>query len=318
LTLIDSHFHVNFNGFSLTKTIEYLDKEGIDFCWLLSWEEINHGPWLYNFLSIDNIYEAYLKYPSRIIPFYAPDPHRGDATTQLQNWHQKGIRGCGELKATLSWNSDQIAVILKTVERLRMPVVFHMEESETRHILYTDVVSKRLQYVAPRRVNKKFYTIPRKIIQVMVNSFIPLNNRDKSYYFPGYMLDFSSLEVVLKDYPNVVFIGHGPLFWKRKPIESINTNKLLTQSPISYNSILWRLLSEYPNLYADISGNSGIDALMNNVEDSKKFLSTFETKILYGTDNTIKGQREFLNSLGLSKETYKNIYGENALRIINR
>jgi predicted TIM-barrel fold metal-dependent hydrolase len=317
LTSIDSHFHVNFNGFSLTKTIEYLDKEGIDYCWLLSWEEMNHGPWLYNSLSIENIYEAYLKYPTRFIPFYAPDPHRDDATIQLQNWYDKGIRGCGELKATLSWDSEKIAVILKTVERLRMPIVFHMEESEIRHILYTDVVSKRLQHVTPR-VNNKYYTIPRKIIRFMVNSFIPLNNRDKSYYFPGYMLDFSSLEVVLKEYPNIVFIGHGPFFWKQMPIESNDSNKLITQSPISNNSVVWRLLSEYPNLYADISGNSGIDALMNNCEDSKRFLSIFETKILYGTDNIIKGQKEFLNSLGLSKETYKKIYGENALRIISK
>jgi predicted TIM-barrel fold metal-dependent hydrolase len=44
----------------------------------------------------------------------------------------------------------------------------------------------------------------------------------------------------------------------------------------------------------------------------------FEDKILYGTDNVMEEQREFLNSLSLPKGTYSKIYGENACRLINR
>lgn len=86
---VDSHMHVNFNGMSLKDIIKYLDKERIDLCWLLTWEEINPGNWVYRHLPIETVYEAYLKCPSRIIPFYAPDPHKKQASSQLENWCSK-------------------------------------------------------------------------------------------------------------------------------------------------------------------------------------------------------------------------------------
>ncbi len=81
--------HVNLNGWTLKDIIGYLDRERIDFCWLLSWEEVNPGPWGYKHLPVEDISEAFQKYPSRIIPFYAPDPHRGDAVNTLEAWHRE-------------------------------------------------------------------------------------------------------------------------------------------------------------------------------------------------------------------------------------
>jgi predicted TIM-barrel fold metal-dependent hydrolase len=317
MTLIDSHFHVNYLGFSLTDTIKYLDRERIDCCWLLSWEEINPGPWVYYYLPVEDIYEAYLKYPSRIIPFYAPDPHRSDAIIQLQNWYQKGIRGCGELKATLSWDSEQVTAILKTSGRLRMPIVFHMEASEGRDIPYFDAPYNWLVFWG-LRTNNKIYSILLRILQVMVNNFAPLRNRTKSYFFPGYMLDFAALEVALGDYPDVNFVAHGPMFWKYMSAEAATSKEILSKGSGNGDGIIWRLLRDYPNLYADTSGSSGLTALTRNSATTKRFLSMFEDKILYGTDNFMKEQKEFLESLALPEGVYKKIYGDNAYRLLNR
>jgi hypothetical protein len=317
MTLVDSHLHVNVAGFSLPKIIKYLNRERIDCCWLLSWEEINPGPWEYRHLSVEDIYEAYIKYPSRIIPFYAPDPHRNDAIIQLQNWHEKGIRGCGELKATLQWDSKQIEGIIKTAGKLNIPIVFHMEGSEFREIPYSNAFYDRLVFKGLRTKNI-VYSIPQHILRVMVDVYSPMKNRNKTYFFPGYMLDFAALEAGLQIYPDVNFIAHGQWFWKHISSDAPAFKDKYPRGTIIGEGIIWRLLREYPNLYADTSGDSGFIGLTRDLAATKKFLLMFEDKILYGTDNVMKGQREFLQSLGLPKDTYKKIFGANANRILNR
>jgi predicted TIM-barrel fold metal-dependent hydrolase len=316
INTIDSHMHANFNGLSIRDIIKYLDREKIDCCWLLTWEEVSPGLWPYQHLSVEDVYEAYLKHPSRIIPFYAQDPHNSHAAVQLENWCKKGVCGCGELKATLNWDSDGVKSILQTARRLKLPIVFHMEESECRPIPYSDSIYDKLIYYG-LKTERKIYRVPRRILQILFNSFAPLRNRTKSYIFPGYMLHFASLETALRDYPDVNMIAHGPMFWKYISGDASEQIEVSPGGQVHGEGIIWRLLREHRNFYADISGFSGLNALTRDPQNAKKFLTVFEGKILYGTDNVIKKQREFLNSLGLSKSTYKKIYGENACRILN-
>ncbi len=317
MTSIDSHMHLNLSGFSLNELIKYLDREHIDFCWLLSWEEINPGPWEYHQLPIEDIYEAYLKYPSRVIPFYAPDPHRTDAVNRLENWCRKGIRGCGELKATCNWDSEQIKLILSTAENLKIPIVFHMEDSEYRDVPYSNALFDKLLFKS-LKTDRMAFSIPRSILQILVNQTPILRKRSKSsYFFPGYMLDFTSLEAALLTYPTVNFVAHGLMFWSHISNSTNNSNRSLNTDPVFGEGIIWRLFQNYPNLYADISGPSGLNALSRDSRNAKKFLSLFQDKILYGTDNLMKNQKQFLNSLRLPEETYKKIYGENASLLLH-
>jgi predicted TIM-barrel fold metal-dependent hydrolase len=319
MTLIDSHFHVNYNGFSSIEIIKYLDRERIDYCWLLSWEEIDPGPWDYQHLAVDDIYDAFLKYSSRIIPFYAPDPHRDDVVSQMEKWSQKGIRGYGELKATINWNSEKMIPILKTARRLKMPIVFHMEENENRDIPYSDKLWDKILFYGVNN-EKKILTIPRKILLILTNNFAPLKNRKQSYYFPGYMLDFASLEARLQDYPDVNFVAHGLMFWKYISSDAANYKDPLPKNSVNGDGIIWRLLKGYPNLYADTSGPSGLNALTRDPAATKRFLSMFEDKILFGTDNcdnSMKRQKDYLRSLELPEYIYKKIYGDNAYRLLH-
>ncbi len=313
---VDAHLHLNFNGINLKSLIKWLDKEKVDCCWLLSWEEIEPGYWPYKHLSIEDIWDAYTRYPSRIIPFYAPDPHKTDAVRQLEDLSAKGLRGCGELKATLSWDSAGIKSILQTAQRLRLPILFHMEEHECRNIPYSEAIYDKIIYYGLKTDNK-IYRIPRKLIQMLVNKFHPLRKRTRSYIFPGYMLDFASLEMALRDYPGVNLIAHGPMFWNHISSNGLNCDEATGRCRAQNEGIIWRLLRNYPNLYADISGLSGFNALTRDTEIAKNFLSLFEDKILYGTDNLKLKQKNFLDSLGLSKSCYRKIFGDNACRILN-
>jgi predicted TIM-barrel fold metal-dependent hydrolase len=284
---------------------------------LLSWEEINPGLWAYQHLSIEDIYETYLAYPSRIIPFYAPDPHKNTAATELDNWLQKGIKGCGELKATLNWNSDNVRSLLQIANKHKMPVVFHMEECGCRGIPFSESFLDKLLFQG-LKTERKIYQIPRNILSLLVQNFKPLRNRVKSYYFPGYMLDFATLEVALRDFPNINYVAHGPMFWKHISADASLRKEMLPKGTIVGEGLIWRLLRDYPNLYADTSAESGLNALTRDIDKTKKFINEFENKLLYGTDNVMKGQKEFLNSLNLSKGAYKKIYGENVYGLIHK
>jgi uncharacterized protein len=316
MDLIDSHLHVNYGGLSLRDIISYLDKERIDRCWLLSWEEVNHGKWIYEHLSIEDIYEAYLKYPTRIIPFYAPDPHRIDATIQFEKWYQKGIKGSGELKATLNWNSAEIKSLLSTIQKLKLPVVFHMEESKTLDIPYSEAFFDKILFYG-LRTKKGLFKIPQGLLRFLVEHYEPLKRRTSStFFFPGYMLDMVSLESALVQYPDINFVAHGLMFWKHISLDASQRKEELPSGPVTGEGIIWRLLNKYPNLYADTSGPSGFNALTRDADNAKKFINTFKNKLIYGTDNLMKHQKDFINSLGLSNSTLKQIYGENASRLI--
>jgi predicted TIM-barrel fold metal-dependent hydrolase len=317
LNTVDSHMHVNFNGFSINEIIEYLDRERIDLCWLLSWEEVSPGLWNYQHLSIEDIFEAYLKCPSRIVPFYAPDPHRNDAAAALESWHLRGVRGCGEFKATLNWGSEKVKPVLNTVKQLAMPLVFHMQESYEGVVSHSSATFDKFLYRC-LTTNRKTYQIPRRMLRALVDHYTPLKNKFKCYIFPGYMLDFASLEIVLADFPDVNFIGHGPMFWNHISTDAATRREEFPGGPVSGEGIIWRLLREYPNLHADISGYSALNALTRDSAKAKKFLSLFEDKVLYGTDNVMKGQKEYLDSLRLPKSICNKIYGENALKLINK
>ena len=86
---IDSHMHVNYKGLDAGGIVSYLDREGLDKCWLLTWEEVSPKAPVY---SADEMIEAYRKYPERICPMYAPDPAAADAADKFMAWVDKGSR----------------------------------------------------------------------------------------------------------------------------------------------------------------------------------------------------------------------------------
>jgi uncharacterized protein len=312
---VDSHLHVNYRSYTAKELISYMDREGIDQCWLLTWEETKPThPW-YQALSIDDVYDAYERYPDRFIPFYSPDPGRPDALSSLVEWHKKGIRGCGELKVSLTWDAPGLDPILAYLDQHRMPLVFHMEKAAC---IYWAESDNPCECLMARLLNTpRFSGIPRKTVEAMELFFWPLAKRRERMkrFFPGYMMDFVSLEARLRQYPNIKFIGHGPLFWKG--ISSLMDNShVLPSGPVIGEGIICRLLSEYDNLYADLSAYSGYNALARDPQFARKFLCSFSGKLLYATDNFFLGLRGFLESLKLPADAYRRIYGENAHSLI--
>jgi len=313
---VDAHLHIKYRHLqSVNDVIGYLDRKGMDCCWLLTWDEAAHKFWAYEDLSVESVMEAFYKYPERIIPMYAPDPLRADASERLKKWHGLGIKGCAELKSTARLESYDLRALLDTVTTLGLPVLFHMEQSQDLYIsLDSDTVFEvyLLKSLRTRHLKK----IPMAIFDFLSEFFPYLLQwkKNRTFRFPGYLLDMANLATILEAYPTIRFIGHGPEFWKH--LSSDITPEIYPKGIIREEGITPRLLRKYTNLYADISGGSGYFALSRDWAFVRRFVDEFADKLTYGTDNDDFDRHALLGRLGLGEAALKKIYGLNAQKLL--
>ncbi|MBN2853369.1 MAG: hypothetical protein JXQ23_11605 [Clostridia bacterium] len=109
------------------------------------------------------------------------------------------------------------------------------------------------------------------------------------------------LEACLAKFKNLIFIGHGPAFWSE--ISALKNKEDRTGYPdyeVFNEGRMVMLMRAYPNLYCDLSANSGYNALNRDKEYAVKFLNEFQDRILFGTDICYEGQ--FFNTMNLLLE----------------
>ena len=289
---IDAHLHPNFLGIGIHDLIARLDADDMDSGWLLTWEEYDSKNPDYQHLDIDSALDMCREKPERFVPWYAPDPTRPDAIKRLHEYAAKGIAGCGELKVSVEWKDPRLTPYLATLEQIQLPLVFHMEAP------WTDI--------RPRHIlDRILYRLGIRLQSIRVE-------------FPGYLHDFDGLEQRLAEFPNLAFIGHGPLFWKGLSSDWKNNDALFPTSPVNPAGITHALLRDYPNCYADLSARSGYNALARDRKFARKFLLQTHTKILYGTDNMNLGLKQLLESLALPQDVLFRILGGNAQRLLQK
>lgn len=136
------------------------------------------------------------------------------------------------------------------------------------------------------------------------------------------------LEASLKRYPNLKIVGHSQPFWHEisadaKP-DTASRNEW-GKGPVVGEGRLVYLLRNYPNLYADLSANSGGCAIMRDEEFGLQFLEEFQDKLMFGTD-MVNVQMDFplgawldkqWNDGKLSDATYQKICFSNAKQLFN-
>ena len=94
---------------------------------------------------------------------------------------------------------------------------------------------------------------------------------------------FKEFEVVLKAYPKTRFIGHADAFWANISADYANESAY-PAGKIKPGGITDKLLGDYPNLFADLSANSGNNALSRDPEFTPGFLKRHEGKLIFGSD----------------------------------
>ena len=135
------------------------------------------------------------------------------------------------------------------------------------------------------------------------------------------------LEELLKKYPKLKVIGHSQSFWIEvsgdAPKDRDGRNSW-GDGKVTSGGRIPELFAKYPNLYGDLSANSGGQAIMRDAEFGLKFLETYADRLFFATDmvNTdmvfplgqwLDKQLELGN---ITKDTYEKICYKNAQDIL--
>jgi hypothetical protein len=128
------------------------------------------------------------------------------------------------------------------------------------------------------------------------------------------------LEACLHEFPNIAWVGHGPQFWSAISADDPRTG--YPGGPIVAGGAVDRLLSEYPNLYADLSAHSGYNAMTRDPDFATGFVERHAGKLLFGTDVLAPGQDlpivRWMRESPMSDNARRLIASENAARLLGR
>ncbi len=105
-------------------------------------------------------------------------------------------------------------------------------------------------------------------------------------HFPGempYNTGYEHFDKILKAYPKTNFIGHGDLFWANISAD-VPTDRGYPNGPIKKGGLSDKWLSEFPNFYADMSANSGNNALSRDPDFAPGFVARHKDKLIFGSD----------------------------------
>lgn len=135
------------------------------------------------------------------------------------------------------------------------------------------------------------------------------------------------LEQTLQNHPKLNFIGHSQPFWfEISQYPSDLTPQQRNEYPrgkVIPGRVPY-LLEKYPNLYADLSADSGGNALLRDEEYAIEFLTKFQDKLMFGSD---VGSTDFIYPLAfyldsllhqgkISETVYEKVCRKNAERLL--
>jgi predicted TIM-barrel fold metal-dependent hydrolase len=99
----------------------------------------------------------------------------------------------------------------------------------------------------------------------------------------GFNSGLNRLPEILRSYPRTIFIGHAQSWWAH--ISADVDDKIgYPAGPVKSAGLTDKLLADYPNIYGDLSANSGRNALARDPEFAAAFLSRHHSKLMFGSD----------------------------------
>jgi predicted TIM-barrel fold metal-dependent hydrolase len=102
--------------------------------------------------------------------------------------------------------------------------------------------------------------------------------------FGTYNHGFERFHKVLEKFSDVCFIGHAQSWWANIDKEHTDQTDLYPDGEVTAGGWTDQLLSDYPNMYGDLSAGSGLNALLRDEEHARDFLDRHQDKLLYGSD----------------------------------
>jgi predicted TIM-barrel fold metal-dependent hydrolase len=126
-----------------------------------------------------------------------------------------------------------------------------------------------------------------RVYEVCADLHVPVMLHIQDFpHFPGerpYNTGYPEFDKVLRRYPKTQFVGHGDLFWAHISA-NVPTDRGYPAGAIQPGGLTDKFLSDFPNLYADMSANSGNNALSRDPSFSRDFIVRHRSKLIFGSD----------------------------------
>lgn len=88
---------------------------------------------------------------------------------------------------------------------------------------------------------------------------------------------------ILEKYPTVNFIGHAQTWWGN--IDKDHKQAVMYPvTPVTSGGISDRLLTDYPNMFGDLSAGSGLNSMIRDENHARGFLDRHQDKLVFGSD----------------------------------
>lgn len=285
--IIDAHNHADWHGHNLNKFIENMDKYHIDKTWLLTWEcpasEYHQNTnAVINVDSVENVGPISF---ARCLSYVERCPERfilGYAPDPRKPHAIDQLKSAVSMYGVKIYGELKLRMMLDNWDAIRMyRACGELGLPVTVHIDY--------EFDEPNR-----YPRP-------------------SYWYGG---GIEAFERAIAKCPETNFLGHAPGFWAHISGDYNPEQRTSTTGPVLPGGKIIEMMEKYPNLYCDLSANSGFKALNRDHEFAKKFLITYQDRILYARDYFDNKHQELLETLGLPKDVLDKIYYKNALKLI--
>jgi predicted TIM-barrel fold metal-dependent hydrolase len=99
-----------------------------------------------------------------------------------------------------------------------------------------------------------------------------------------YSYGFERFHTMLENHPKTTFIGHAQTWWANIDKNHNDQSVLYPKGKVTPGGLTDRYLSDYPNMYGDLSAGSGLNAFTRDEDHARQFIQRHQDKLLYGSD----------------------------------
>jgi predicted TIM-barrel fold metal-dependent hydrolase len=104
------------------------------------------------------------------------------------------------------------------------------------------------------------------------------------WQFEMYNYGFERFYKMLDKYSKVNFLGHAQTWWANIDKNHRDQSVLYPKGPVAPGGLTDRYLTDYPNMFGNLSAGSGLNALTRDEDFTRDFLTRHQDKLLYGSD----------------------------------
>jgi predicted TIM-barrel fold metal-dependent hydrolase len=281
--IIDAHNHPDWHGHNLLKFLDNMAAYAIDKTWLLSWESPpdEFDP-IYNDVSLGG--------ERGPIPFER-------CLAYFQHSPERFVLGY----APDPRRPDSIDRLQATIEIYGVRVCGEIK----LRMMYDNWDALRM-----------FRFCGEKGLPVTVHIDYEFSSGQKyprpNWWYGG---GIESFERAVQACPQTNFIGHAPGFWAHISNDGLYNQEQYPKGNVLPGGTVQRMLRTYPNLYADLSAGSALNALKRDPAYAHDFLLEFQDRLLFARDDFNNALQEFLLTLTLPVEVWTKITCQNAERL---